>query len=392
MKINAIILSIRAKYKKLPDQQKLTALIIALLFGCLLLVLLFKWVFAIIAHRKTTSAEPMIVRHENMITIPKSSPLRTQMKLTTVKISASPHIVSFPGIVEALPSRTVNILPPLPGRLIKLYAKLGDYVEKNQTLVVLRSPGLAQAYAEQEKALSTLNLARQTLKRAESVNKVGANAAKDIEQAQSNFIQALAELNRTNITIKTLGKNTFSLLKIKTPISGWITSLNYGKGSYINDTTTTLLTVSNTNKIWVTAHIPENLVGVISKDLPAEITLSAYPNEVLKGKVSFVNPYLEPESRRNKTRILLPNPEGKLQPNMFATVKIAVPQPDRLSIPISAILMHNDNTAVFVEKKPWTFERREVELGAEDRGKIRVLSGLNSGDRVVSSGGVLVND
>ena len=77
---------------------------------------------------------------------------------------------------------------------------------------------------------------------------------------------------------------------------------------------------------------------------------------------------------------------------MFATVNIAIPQPNEVTIPISAILMNSDTTCVYVEITPWTFVRREIELGKEDDKNVRVISGLNSGDRVVTSGGVLVND
>ncbi len=153
VKIHALMSSVHAKYNKLPDQQKPIALIVATLVGCLAIVILCKCLLAIFINKKMTPAEPLVIRQNNSISIPKHSPLRNQLQITTVKMSASPHIVTFPGIVEANPSRTVNVLPPLPGRLITLNAKLGDYVEKNQVLAVIRSPGLAQAYSDRNKAL-----------------------------------------------------------------------------------------------------------------------------------------------------------------------------------------------------------------------------------------------
>ena len=77
---------------------------------------------------------------------------------------------------------------------------------------------------------------------------------------------------------------------------------------------------------------------------------------------------------------------------MFATVKVTVPQPDLIMIPISAILMNNDVISVYVETKPWIFEQREVVLGMEDNHHVRVLSGLKPNDRIVVSGGVFIND
>ncbi len=392
MTIHALISLLRTKYTSLSDRQKLVVTLLVALFSLLSMALLFKCCLAIAANKKNVAPEPIIIRQEKKIIIPKNSPLRSQMMIKTVKTSTTPHMVSFPGIVEADPSRIVNILPPLTGHLIALNVKLGDTVKQNQVLAVIRSPDLARAYSDHKKALSILKLTTEALRRTRGVNRAGANSIKDIDLAQNNYIQAVNELKRTKATLKTLGHNGFSLLNIKSPTEGRVTALNYGIGSYINDLTAPLLTVSNIKSVWVTANIPENLTGVVSKDLPVDVFLAAYPKQILHGKVTFVNAFLEPDTRRNKTRIAFPNPDGKLQPNMFATVKIALTQPNQVIIPLSSILMNNDTTTVYVETTPWTFVKRDVELGTEDGENVRILSGLNAGERVVTSGGVLVND
>ena len=312
--------------------------------------------------------------------------------IKTIKSATLAHIISVPGVVEADPAHVVTILPPLTGRLIKIKVKLGEIIKRHQTLAVIRSPGLAQAFSDRDKAQSILKLTTTALNRAKNVNLAGGNTIKDVDIAQSANIQAQAEFERTIATLKTLGKNSFSLLRIQSPIDGRVTALNYGTGSYITDSTAPLMTISNLKSVWVTASIPENLVGVIAKNLPVEVFLLAYPKQILHGKVSFVNAFLEPDTRRNKTRIAFTNPNGKLQPNMYATIKIATTQPNQVIIPVSSIVMNNDTTSVFVETTPWTLERRDVELGAEDGENIRILKGLSAGDRVVTAGGVLVND
>jgi len=392
MKIHALMSKIHTKYVRLPDHQKPIALLIAALLGIAVLILLLNCCLLIASSKKPPPAAPVMIRKGEMIIVPETSPLRLKMSIKTVSMSKDPHVVSFPGMIESNPSFTVNILPPLAGRLISIKVKLGDVVQPNQLLAVIRSPGLAQAYSDRNKALSMLKLTQEALKRAKYVNRAGANAIKDIELAQSNYIQALSEFDRAKATIKTLGKNSFSLLNIKTPIKGRVTAVKYGIGSYINDPTTPLMTITNIDSIWATANIPENFIGVVAKGQPAEIFLPAYPKEILHGTVSFVNSFLEADTRRNKTRIALPNPGGKLQPNMFTTVKIALPQPLQILIPLSAILMSDDNTSVFVETTPWTFVRRLVELGTEDNNNVRVLSGLKAGERFVVAGGVLMND
>lgn len=392
MKFHALNAFIRAQYAKIPHRQKPITLILVAIVSILTILFLMKGCMHLIAGLVQTQPKPLLIRNGSKIIVPEHSPLRAQLMIKAIHLSNTPHIISVPGIVEADPARTVAILPPMSGRLIKLKIKLGALVKRDQILAVIESPGLAQASADMDKAQSLLKLTNAALKRAKSVNLAGGNTVKDVEIAASNNTQAQAEFNRAMATLKAMGNNSFSWLLIKAPMDGRVTALNYGRGSYITDPTAPLMTVSNLKSVWVTASIPENLVGAVSKNLPVEVFLLAYPNETLQGKVSFVSSFIEPDTRRNKTRIAFKNPNGKLQPNMYATVKIALTKPNQIIIPISAILMNNDTTSVFVETTPWTFERHDVELGAEEDDNVRVLKGLAAGDRIVTAGGVLVND
>ena len=389
MKIKA---AVRSKYENLTEREKPIVLLLTVVACLMFIVFLFKCCQTLSFGSKKTPIVPMMIREDHHIIIPEQSALRSQMQIKTVTESTVPHIVSVPGIVEADPAYTVNILPPLAGRIMSLHVNVGDHVKQDQILAVISSPDLAQAYSDNDKAVAVLTLATEALKRAKEVNRAGGNAVKFVQQAQNDYIQALAEAKRSETKLKILGHDTFSLLTIKAPMQGRITALNYGNGSYINDLTAVLLTISNIETIWVTAQVPEHFVGMIAKDQDVTIHLSAYPKEVLQGKISFVNSFLEPDTRRNKTRIVFPNPNGKLQPNMYATVDIATTQPNQILIPVSSILMNNDSTSVYVEISPWTFQQREIELGLEDRESERVLSGLKPGERIVASGGIFIND
>ncbi len=392
MNIRALSAFIRTHYAKLPEKQQPIAFIIGSLLILLVITLLLKSCFHLIVSISQSPPQPIMIRHGKKIIIPEHSPLRSELIIKTVKSATLAHIVSIPGIVEANPVDVVKILPPVTGHLVTLNVGLGDVVKHHQRLASMQSAGLAQALADKDKAQSTLTLSRLAFKRAKSVNLAGGNTLKDVEMAENNEVQAQAEVTRTIATLKSMGKHGINLLHIRSPIEGRVTAINYGRGSYITDPTAPLMTISNLKSLWVTANIPENLTGVISKNLPVEIHLLAYPHQTLKGKVSFVSDFLEPDTRRNKTRIKVTNPFGKLQPNMYATVKIATTQTRQIIIPISSVIMNNDTTSVFVETSPWTFEQHEITLGAEDGGNVRVLKGLRPGDNIVTAGGVLVND
>ncbi|WP_115705539.1 efflux RND transporter periplasmic adaptor subunit [Legionella sainthelensi] len=366
--------------------------IILLLLLLSILILLIRGCLTLISSSPKKAVTPMLIRKDHRIFVPENSPLRAQLRIRPVKTSKKPHRVFLPGAVEADPVRTVNILPPLTGHLTELNIKLGDEVKSNQILATLQSAGLAQAYSDMSKAMSILKQTQETLNRAQKVNRAGANSVKDIEQAQSNYTQALAEVQRAQATLKSLGNNEPGILRIQAPIDGKVIAINYGVGSYINDPTAPILTLSNIQSVWIAACVPEHLIALVNKGLKTSISLIAYPNQIWEGKVAFVNNLIDPDTRCNKTRIAFTNANHKLQPNMFATVQMDLPQEEQVIVPLSAIIMNDDTTSVYVETAPWTFESRAVVLGPEDKNVVRITSGLKRGDRVVVSGGILVND
>lgn len=336
--------------------------------------------------------KPLFIHRANQIIVPAGSSLRQKMIMHKVKPFRFPHTFSIPGVVEANPIQTVNIFSPVTGRLLRLTVNVGDTVEQGQVLAVIRSPDLATAYADHTKALSQVKYGALAVNRAKAVHKVGANSVKDIELAENSFSQAMAELKRTEAILQALGKHNDRQLIIKAPFKGRVTALNYGRGGYVTDLTAPLLTMSNHDSVWVTANVPENVIGRILPGQSTEIHLSAYPNQLWYGRVNFINPVLDPDTRRNKTRIVIDNPDLRLQPNMFAMVKIAFPEPTLITIPTSALFMNDDVTSVYVEIAPWIFQRRPVVIGAEDNGYVRILSGLKSGERICVQGGIFVND
>ncbi|MET3134554.1 cobalt-zinc-cadmium efflux system membrane fusion protein [Oxalobacteraceae bacterium GrIS 1.11] len=350
--------------------------------------------------QKPEAAAAMLVRQGDKIVIPAASPLRARLAVGVVGGSAATHTVALPGVVEADPARAVNIVPPLTGRLLELRVRLGDTVKQGQVLAVIGAPDLAQAFADADKARDARELTRRALRRARGVNEAGANASKDLEQIESNDAQAAAESARAEARLRALGADAAGgaravaarALSLRAPLAGTITALNVGAGAYLNDANAVLMSITNLEQVWVTANVPENLVAAVAKGQAADVSLAAYPGQVRHGTVAFVGAVLEADTRRNKARIAFANPDGKLKPNMFASVDLLVPQAAQMTVPSSALLMNNDSTTVFVEVAPWTFVRRSVELGTEDGDTVRVVAGLRAGERVVVRGGVLLND
>ena len=337
---------------------------------------------------------PAVIADHGRLQVPEKSPFRKQLVVQAVELRNAPHALVFPATIEADPSRTANVLPALAGKVIELKVGLGDHVTRGQLLAVIDSGDLAQAYADAQKARDALDLAKKGLDRANGVQKAGGNAVKDLEAAQSGYNQALAEFNRAQTRLAAVGgaSGPARTRNVTAPVSGYVTALSVSPGVYVNDPTAAMMTISNLDSVWITANVPESDVGLVAKGQPVDATLAAYPDEVFHGRVSFVSPVLQADTRRDMVRVSVANADGRLKPNMFANASFGIPQPAELFVPESALLMNNDSITVFVEVSPWTFERRTVELSYDETAGARVVKGLKAGERVIVRGGVLLND
>jgi cobalt-zinc-cadmium efflux system membrane fusion protein len=347
-------------------------------------------------HRANAGADAgaMFTDDHGLLTVPAASPLRTHMTVRPVNAGAAGAGVDLPAAVEADPARVANVLAPLTGRVVALKVAIGDHVHQGQVLAVLASGDFAQARSDEDKARDAFELAKRALERAKGVQDAGGAAVKDLEAATSAYNQAEAELNRAQTRMGSLngGAGHGRDLVLTAPQTGVVTAMAVGLGSQVNDPTAVLMTVSNLDRVYVTANVPENQIGRISVGAGADISLSSDPTHPVHARVSEVNAVVEPDTRRQKVRMALANPGWRLMPNMYATVRLTEPSAGGVYVPQSALLMNNDVTSVLVEVRPWVFQRRPVKIGDETEAAARVLSGLAPGDRVVVRGGVLLND
>jgi cobalt-zinc-cadmium efflux system membrane fusion protein len=363
--------------------------------GVLFLVALLTHGFGLFGGGGKNEEPPaLMVRHGDQIVVPEGSALR---KALTVEPAAARPVnarIALPAVVESDPARTAAVLTPLSGRLISLKVSLGDRVKKGQVLAVVDSPDLGQAYEDDDKARDSLKLADKNLERQKGQHRIGAASDKDLDQAKSDRAQALAEYTRTQARLRMLGASADKshLLIVAASMSGSITALSVAPGDMINDPTQALMTIADLSTVWVTALVPEKDVRAVYKGQSAEVTLSAYPDKVLRGKVLFVSDVIESDSRRNKIRIAFPNGDYALKPNMFATVTVIGPDKTEIVVPSSALLMNNDRTSVFIATAPWTFQRRTVDPDLGDGATVAIRGGLAAGDQVVVKGGILLND
>jgi cobalt-zinc-cadmium efflux system membrane fusion protein len=350
--------------------------------------------------RFASAAEPaaMFTTQGDRIVVPANSPLRQRLSVSPVSTGSAATAISLPAVVEADPARVVAVLPPLAGRLVALHVGIGTTVRRGETLAELSSPDFAQALSDAAKADDALVLANKAFERARGVALIGANAGKDLEAADAAQRDAVAEDRRARDRVSALAAGAAidprsHALVLRSPVNGTVTALGAGAGGFLNDLTAPLMVISDLHRVFVTVQVPEEQLGRLVPGAPVEVLLAAYPGQVLHATTPRASPLLEPDTRRAKLRIAFDNADGRLRPNMFATATLkAKAAAAGVSVPPSALMMNNDSTTVLVEVAPWTFKRLAVTTGAEDEQNVQILAGLKAGDRVVTRGGVLLND
>jgi cobalt-zinc-cadmium efflux system membrane fusion protein len=306
------------------------------------------------------------------------------------------------------------------GRIVRLMAKPGDFVKTGDPLFEIDTPDVVQA--EQDlitattstaKAKTALELARRTEDRQHRLYVAKAAALKDWEQAQSDLQSAENDLraaqaaesgghHRLTIFGKTPAeisaiettRTIDRLTKVVSPISGTVTARKVGTGQYVKpDNPDPLFTISNLSSMWMLADIYESDVPLIKVGQPAEVKVLAYPNEVFKARISYINASVDPTTHRVGVRCEVENHGGKLKPEMFASFKIitnAVVQ--SLAVRQDAIVRDGDKASVWVAEDGNKFERKQVTTGIQDKGYVQILSGLNPGDKVVYDGSLFLSN
>lgn len=152
----------------------------------------------------------------------------------------------------------------------------------------------------------------------------------------------------------------------------------------------TLLRIADLDRVWIEAEIYEADLSLVEVGMPAAVTLPYLPERQFSGRVEYIYPYLDQQTRTGRVRLTLDNPEGALKPDMFADVKLQVELSPRLAVPESAVLVSGETRVVFEDIGEGRLAPRIVETGWRAGGWVEILSGLEAGDRVVTSGNFLI--
>mgnify|MGYP001450565372 FL=1 len=338
------------------------------------------------------SAEPGVLR------FPTAAPQLAQLKVDRAELAPVPMDEPLAARVAYDENATARLFAPIPGRVVEIRANIGDTVKAGAVLAVLDAPELGTAAADLAKAQADSQQKKSALERSRSLFAAEVIARRELEAAQAQWQQAQAEAERARLRLANLvpggtaspGGQRYLL---RAPIAGVVATRRINPAMEVRpDADEPLFVVTDMSRLSVLVDVPERDLPVVTVGKSAQIEVSAYPHRNFTGKVVQVAPTLDPQTRRVQARVSVDNREGLLKPEMYARVGILADSKEELpKIPTGALLVEGVKNYVFVEREPGVFEKREVTLAVQTRGYAYVWNGVKGGDKVVSTGALLLN-
>jgi len=313
----------------------------------------------------------------------------------------------FPAIVQPNERALADITTLVRGRVVDVYADLGQQVEANALLAILYSSNLGLAQSAYLKSQAKLHVAEQAYARAKFLLQERVIGEAEAQRRHAELLSMQAEAHEARDHLKLLGmsdsefrrldksRDIRSHVPIVAPFAGRIIGRNLTRGEVV-ETTEKLFVVADLSEVWVRANIPEKDIPFVhtihaSGGRQADVRVNAYPEEVFKGKITYIGDVLDPATRTMQVRLELPNPEGRLKPEMFATIRLfSESQPDLLAVPESALQRDQNRTFVFVQRAVTEYEAREVQVGESNGTHSTILGGLAEGEPVVTHGAFIL--
>ncbi|HYW42846.1 MAG TPA: efflux RND transporter periplasmic adaptor subunit [Bryobacteraceae bacterium] len=308
---------------------------------------------------------------------------------------AAPEL-NVTGVVSPDVSRQVPVPSLASGRVVEVDARLGDEVKKGQLLFKVRSTDIAGAFSDYRKAVKNEELARIQLTRAQLLFENGAIPKSALEVAQNAEENAKVDLETTTEHLQLLGSepdHPTGIVPVYAPVAGVITDQQITNASGVQALTApNPFTISDVSHVWIVCDVYENDMAQVHIGEYADIHLAAYPNRVLRGRISNILPMIDPNIRTAKVRLEVENP-ALMRLGMFVTATFHGDRQEKhAALPAAAILHLHDRDWVYTPAENGRFRRMEVMAGnmlPEDMQE--VTSGIKPGAQVIANALVFQN-
>lgn len=308
-----------------------------------------------------------------------------------------------PGRIEVDETRMARIGSPVAGRLTDVDAVVGREVRRGQVLATLNSTELSSAQLGFLKAQSIRLQAQRATERAQRLLAADVIGTAEVQRRQSELTQAEAELNAASDQLKVLGMSEAAVRRladtgtitsrtqIVASLSGTVIERKVTEGQMVQPADS-MFVIADLSNVWVVADIPEQGAGLVRVGEPAAAEVAALPGSRLQGRLTFVSPTVNPETRTVRARMDLSNNDRLFKPAMLANVLIEGRPQKRLVIPAAAVVREDNRDYVFVEAGRDAWRLRPVSLGTEHEGRRVLLDGMREGEKIVVEGAFHLNN
>jgi len=316
----------------------------------------------------------------------------SHIKTAKTEINKLEKEMTLTGKVISDPDKTIHYIPLISGIIDRTYFSIGDYVQKGQTLIDIRSTELSALYTEQISLESEVKITERELRSAQSMYEDNMLSERDLLEAQSKVIQSQTHLNKIKSDIALIGSHKMNgVFSIKAPMSGYIINKNVSSGTPISTDSDPLFTIADLSTVWITANVYASHLAFVREDMEANITTLSYPNEVFTGKINTLSQVFDPEDKALKARIVLPNMNLKLKPEMSVVIRLKDnTQNTAVTIQSEAVIFDNNTYYVIVSKGNNSFEIREIIPYDRNSRITYISSGLEEDEEVVIKNHLLI--
>jgi cobalt-zinc-cadmium efflux system membrane fusion protein len=324
----------------------------------------------------------------------------SHIQVVTVEQGALARTLRLSGAVEYNDFKTTPVITQVGGPVSRVVVVRGEHVHAGQPLLYIASPDYSLLRSAYIKARDAFQLADRFYHRAQDLYAHHAIAEADLEQAESNRAQAQADFESSADAIRILGiadpetivtRPASPEIPMYAPVSGEVVDRQCSAGQLLAAGATQCFTLSDMSSVWILINIYQNDVAYVHVGDPVTIDNESYPG-VVRGKIEYISPALDPNTRTLQARIEAPNPGERLKKEMYVTAEVqAGVIRNALFVPNSSVLRDDQNMPyVYVQTRNTEFGRRGVTLGESQDGKTQILSGLQANDQVVGDGSLFL--
>ncbi len=319
----------------------------------------------------------------------------------------------FPSEKEAVGSidfnqdMAVQVFTPYQGRIVALFASVGDDVKKGQTLFTIDSPDLLTAESTLIAAAGVLELTTRSLARLAELYKSLAVSQRELEQAKSDHQTAEGNLRAARDSVRLFGKTEADIdrivasrsadptLVVPSPITGRVTARNAAPGLFVQPGNPPApFVVVDTDIMWMLAEVAEADSPAFRLGQEVQVTINAFPGRVFDGKITTIGASVDPNTRRVLVRSEIKDPKHELRSGMFANFVIRVGAPERSpGVPLDGVVREGDGTmTIWVTADRRRFTKRTVTVGKQYRGYRQILEGAHVGELVATEGAIFLSN